>query len=126
MVFITDYLQIFFAAASTCTKNRFFFLPNWWEYLGTTTDKLGQCKVKFNFPSDILLVGLAVLDALLRIAGFVAVIAIMVAGAQHLFSGGNPEKAASARKRALNGIIGLAIALLAASVVSYIGRRLAP
>jgi hypothetical protein len=111
----------FFGAA--CAKPFFFFIPPWWAYLETTDTPLG-CKINFDPPGDLWLVGLAVLDMLLRLAGFLAVISIIIAGVSHIFSGGNPEKAASARKRLYNSLIGLAIALIATAFVTFIGRRL--
>ncbi|MBX4197653.1 pilin [Candidatus Saccharibacteria bacterium] len=116
----------FFAAACTPAKTRFLFLPPWWEYLkGGTTDALGQCAPNFTFPGDIWSVGLAILDMLLRIAGFVAVISIIVAGFQHQFTMGDPQKAAAARRRIYNSLIGLAIALVATALVTFIGNQLA-
>lgn len=109
--------------AAPCAKPFFFFLPPWWNYLQTTDTKLG-CNIAFTPPGDIWLVGLAILDMLLRLAGFVAVISIIIAGVSHIFSGGNPEKAASARKRLYNSLIGLAIALIATALVTFIGRSL--
>ncbi|MEX2006679.1 MAG: pilin [Candidatus Saccharimonadales bacterium] len=111
-------------AAACDTKAFLGFLPHWWEYLKTEETKLG-CQINFTPPGDLWLVGLAILDMLLRLAGLAAVISIMVAGAQYIFAGGNPEKAASARKRIYNSLIGLAIALIATVVVVYIGRRFA-
>ncbi|MEX1995221.1 MAG: hypothetical protein WD887_00385 [Candidatus Saccharimonadales bacterium] len=109
--------------AAPCAKPFFFFIPSWWEYLPTIDTPLG-CKITFNPPGDIWLVGLAVLDILLRLAGFIAVISIIIAGVSHIFSGGNPEKAASARKRLYNSLIGLAVALIATAFVTFLGRSL--
>ena len=109
--------------AAPCAKPFFFFIPPWWQYLTTTDTSLG-CKITFDPPGDIWLVGLAVLDMLLRLAGFIAVISIIIAGVSQLFSGGNPEKAASARKRLYNSLIGLAIALIATAFVTFLGRSL--
>lgn len=117
----------FFAAVGdncTISGSGFFFFPTWWEYLPTKIDSLSVCSPAFNPPGDIWLVGLAVLDMLLRVAGFVAVISIMVAGVSHIFSGGNPEKAAAARKRLYNSLIGLALVLIATGVVTFIGRTI--
>ncbi|HET6864209.1 MAG TPA: hypothetical protein VFH37_03370 [Candidatus Saccharimonadales bacterium] len=106
-------------------QKHFLFLPPWWEYIKSgSTDALGQCAPNFNFPTDIWLVGLAVLDMLLRLAGFVAVISIIIAGFQYQFTMGNPEKAAAARRRLYNSLIGLAIALIATAVVTFIGNEL--
>jgi hypothetical protein len=114
-----------FLAAAACNRDTVIFLPHWWEYLKTSQDALGQCAVEIHFPNDLLAVGLAVLDILLRVIGFVAVISIIIAGIQHLFTGGNPEKAASARKRLFASIVGLLIALLATAVVTFLGKQLA-
>jgi heme/copper-type cytochrome/quinol oxidase subunit 2 len=109
----------------------FFFLPPWWEYLSGKIDGIGQCSpTLYNTAGnvqigDIWLVGLAVLDMLLRIAGFVAVVSIIIAGFQYQFTSGNPEKAAAARKRISNSIIGLVIALVATAGVTFIGNQLA-
>jgi len=60
------------------------------------------------------------------LAGFVAVVAIIIAGVRYMGAGGNPEKAASARKGLYNGLLGLVIALTATAIVAFIGNSLAP
>jgi hypothetical protein len=123
LIFLAKLPYVF--AAGACAPHKFFFLPTWWEYLKLSTDSIGQCSPVFTFPNDLWLVGLAILDMLLRIAGFAAVVSIMIAGAQHLFTSGNPDKAAAARRRIYNSLIGLAIALIATGVVTFIGNQLA-
>ena len=115
-----------FIFAAPCPSKTFFFFPPWWEYLDRTTDALGQCAPAFAFPGDIWAVGLAIIDMLLRLAGFVAVVAIIIAGVRYMGAGGNPEKAASARKGLYNGLLGLVIALTATAIVAFIGNSLAP
>ncbi|HVO86167.1 MAG TPA: hypothetical protein VMT23_00345 [Candidatus Binatia bacterium] len=115
-------LNIF--AAAPCASHTFFFLPTWYEYLNTSTDSINHCTIAFQPPGDIWKIGLAVIDILLHIAGLVAVGSIMYAGAEYLFTQGNAEKGISARKRIVNSIIGLAIAVLAIAVVSFIGDSL--
>jgi hypothetical protein len=126
---------VFYAAVGdkcALPKSSFFFIPPWWEYLNGRIDPLSACSPTLsnaagNFQlNNIWLVGLAVLDMLLRLAGFVAVVSIMIAGAQYVFSGGSPEKAASARKRIYNSLYGLVIALIATAVVTFVGKQLAP
>lgn len=122
-------MPFFFAALpKACQTSSFFFIPHWWEYLPQsefTTDAVGGCTINFNFPNDVWLVGLAVLDMLLRVAGLAAVVSIIIAGFQHQFTMGNAEKAAAARRRLYNSLIGLAIALIATAVVTFIGNQLA-
>lgn len=112
--------------AGNCeADNLFFFLPPWYKYLAMANKLDANCDLKgFVFPGDIWLIALAVLDMLLRLAGFVAVISIIIAGVMYITAGGNPEKAASARKRVYNSLIGLAITLVATAFVDFIGERL--
>ena len=114
-------------AATSCVlpNHQFFFLPPWWEFLDIQIDPVtGVCGPAFDFPGDIWLVGLAVLDMLLRIGGFLAVISIIIAGVQYITSGGSIERGASARKRIINSIIGLAIVLVASAAVRFIGNQI--
>jgi len=114
------------ASSKPCPKKTFFFLPPWWEYLGSETDPLGKCAPAFNFPNDIWKVALAILDMLLRIAGFIAVLSIIFSGVMYITAQGNVEKATSARRRVYNSLIGLAIALVATAFVTFLGNTLAP
>ena len=121
---------LFFAATTnTCNKGSLFssILPHWWEFLNVQPDPttLGQCSVvNFKFPTDLLAVGLGVLDIALRLVGFIAVVVIIISGINHMFTEGSPEKAATARKWLFNGIIGVAIALFASIIVTFIGKQL--
>jgi hypothetical protein len=102
-------------------KNSFFGLPHWWQYLKGEYDQLGTCSPKFKFPDDIWALALAFLNILLFIAGIIAVISIIWAGFDYVTSMGNADKGVAARKRIINSIIGLAIVLIATSVVTFIG-----
>lgn len=128
MSFIYSFLNHpFIFASSHCDNNLFFFLPPWYKYLALANPpKLGAtCNVvNFVFPGDVWLIALAILDMLLRLAGFVAVVSIIIAGIGYMTSGGNPEKATSARRRIYNSLIGLGIALFATAVVAFLANRL--
>jgi hypothetical protein len=123
-------LSPLFAAAATtrghaCNlqTNFFFFVPSWWEYLKIGKfDALGVCQPTVNLPNDLLAIGMAVLDMMLRLASFVAVIAIIIAGVTYMFSMGNAEKAAGARRRLYNALIGLGIAITATAAVTFISN----
>ncbi|HEX5447726.1 MAG TPA: hypothetical protein VFW90_00800 [Candidatus Saccharimonadales bacterium] len=135
MIYAISKLSVVFFLGDTLTpctpaNTHFFFLPTWWKYLNTYYDPLGQCSPAFTDANGtfhliyILFVGLAVIDMLLRLAGFVAVVSIIASGAQYIFANGNPEKAAGARRRLYNSLIGLGIALVATAVVSFIGKQI--
>lgn len=124
---------LFGATNDPCTlpnHSFFFFIPSWWEFLQPRVDELGHCAVTLNDASgkfqlgSIWGIGLAVLDMLLRIGGFAAVISIIIAGIQYITSSGSPDNATNARKRLTNSLIGLAIVLIASGVVAFIGNSL--
>lgn len=116
-------LSFFSVAAVTCTKPFFFFFPPWWEYLKTKPDELGQCAPVFTPPGDFWLVGLAVLDILLRVTSFIALLSLLIAGIEYIVAVGNPQSITNARKRAVNSLVGIAIAFSATLVVSFVGRQ---
>jgi hypothetical protein len=112
-----------FAATYQCAS-KFFFLPPWWEYINPGKISADCNNIIFSFPGDLLAVGLAIVDMLLRIAGLVAIVSIIIAGVSYITSGGMVEKAASARKRIYNSLIGLAIVAIASGFVAFIGNTL--
>lgn len=127
LTFLLAKLDLLFFAApgDPCTLHHktFFFFPSWWKYLKGQKDPIGICAPHVNFPGDFWLIGLAVLDMLLRLAGFVAVLSIILAGAQLVTAEGNPEKATNARNRLINSLIGLAIAVSAIAFVAFVGAH---
>lgn len=108
-------------------QDLFLFLPPWYKYL-LSAGKMdaGTCSINpyFHFPGDIWLVGLAVLDMLLRLAGFLAVISIIFGGVSYMTAAGSADKVTSARKRIVNSMVGLFIALTATGLVAFIGSRI--
>jgi len=133
-------------AKSECEKTAFLGLAPWYQYLTVVKVKSQNgaqgftCKVCFSVfaesngdpdctgananKSGLLLVGLAIVDDLLRIAGLVAVGYIIYAAINFITSQGNPEDAAKARGTAINALIGLVIALVAIAFVSFAGAKL--
>src|SRR5690242_7290987 len=89
--------------------------------------KEGVCTVT-NFTvlgehSSFLLIALANVDDLLRIAGLLAVAFMIYSGIQFIMSNGEPAAAAKARTGAFNALIGLAIAMVSISFVAYLGNQ---
>lgn len=121
--------------ASRCSKP-FLGLKPWFAYLpadafadgsggGKTCDVtnfklLGDANTK----SHLLPVVLALADTLVRVAGLVAVGFVIAGGILLTTSQGEPEKVKRARETIINALIGLVIAIVATTVVSYIGGRL--
>ncbi|MFO0781967.1 MAG: pilin [Candidatus Saccharimonadales bacterium] len=130
--------------AGICKPGKFLGLTPWYGYLGdefsSTNPGVNQgdkCTLKcFNFlaqdkandcgvtHSDIPYVLLAVVDSLLRVAGIVAVIFVIVGAIKYITSSGNPEQTASAQSTILNALVGLAIALVAVGFISFLSSRI--
>jgi hypothetical protein len=121
-----------------CKENRGFFgLVPWYQYLGDNLT--ADCDVKcFNVldqgerpdepcgdgTSDIPEVLLAIIDDLLRLAALITIGYVMYGAFQYVASQGDPENTARAQKTIISAIIGLALAMTAVAIVSFIGKRL--
>jgi hypothetical protein len=111
-------------------KNEFLGLPAWYEFLGAQKDTTtGQCEVQFSGGAtnpqvnDFWLIGLAVLDIALRIAGLIVGGMIMYGGFRYITTQGDPQAAKAARITIINALIGLAITLVAVGVVQFVGAQ---
>lgn len=124
---------IFFA--QDCTSGSFFGLRPWYYYLpnsGAENRFDANCDIKNfvllpsgqNGSSDVPLVLLAIIDDLLRIAALVAVGFVIVGAVQMITSQGSPDEASKARSTIINALLGLAIAIIAAAFVSFLGNAL--
>ncbi|MGH7237631.1 MAG: pilin, partial [Candidatus Saccharimonadales bacterium] len=68
----------------------------------------------------IWLIVLAVLEDLLRVAGFVAVVMVIVGGIRYTVSSGDPQATSAAKGTLINALIGLTIAIVASATVAFI------
>jgi hypothetical protein len=121
-----------FAAPPAGCSNGFFGLPPWYKYLPMEIDKTGACVIGQNFQllgngsnSGLLLIGLAIIEILLRIAGLVAFAFVVYGGALYITSQGEPQAVSKAKSTIINALIGLVIALIATGLVVFVGRTLA-
>ncbi len=116
--------------ATQCSKE-FLGLKPWFAYLPNSAFQSGTCNIQ-NFsllgdgstPSQILPIFLVVADDLVRIAGLVAVAFVITGGIQLVTSQAEPDKTKRARETIISALVGVAVAIVAASVVAYIGSRL--
>lgn len=117
---------IIVAALNGCDPNKTFFgLPVWYKYLKVAAVNGQACDFKgFNFPNDLALVGLALIDDLLRIAGLVAIAFVIVGGIRYVISQGSPDQTKKAQETIINALIGLLIAIAATALVSFIGNSI--
>lgn len=130
-------------AGATCGNKGggFFGLEPWYQYLPDNyfqTINGSSCDLKcFNLlpmsgtvndcgraQSDLPLVLLAIIDDLLRVAGMVAVIFVLYGAVKYTTSQGSPDATSEAQSTVINALLGMAIAMIAVLVVSYIGNAL--
>lgn len=83
-----------------------------------------QCTPVIGGLNDIWLIVAAVIEILLRLSALLAIGFVLYGGIALITSNGDPDKAAKARKTILNAVIGLVIAVVATTVVSYLAGRL--
>lgn len=118
---LVPFFQVF-AAASAC-KNTFLGLLPWNYYLTMDSSCSATNFHLLGANSSLLLIGLAIIDDLLRIAGLLAVIFVIYAGVKFIMSQGSPDEAAKARSTAINALVGLAITMVAIAFVSFLGNQ---
>ena len=115
-------------ASGEYPKNKDFLgLKPWYAYLTPKPD----CTPNINLSGDspdrfnvLWLIVLALFEDLLRIAGLVAVGFVIWGGIRYVTSQGEPENTRAAYGTIFNAIIGLGIAIIAASAVSFVAARL--
>lgn len=115
-------LQALLTMAVDKCHTDFFLLPTWYKYL--SLDPSSCAVVNLELPGDLILILLAVIDIAMRIVGLVAVGYVIYGGIQYQTSQGEPARVKNALGTIINAFIGLAIALLSASFVAFIGNRL--
>lgn len=126
---LTFLLTRFATQGKDCGYTSFFGLKPWYYYLNVN----GDCSISsFNVlgnngsssgTSDFTLIALALVDDLLRIAGFVAIGFIIYGGIQYVVSQGSPDQTGKAQSTIINALIGLVISVVAVAFVSFIGNR---
>ena len=113
---------IFAAAAQPGCKSSFFGLPYWYTYLNVTAPP--GCTPQIQGLNDIWLIVAAIIEIALRIAAIVAVVFIIYGGFGYVTSQGDPEGTAKAKSTLVNALIGLAVAVMAAVIVSFIAKSI--
>jgi lysylphosphatidylglycerol synthetase-like protein (DUF2156 family) len=120
-----SFLHIF-AANVPCqpSGNSFLAFPTWYEYLKGTSVSIYNgpltCSPQIQSLTDIWLIVAAVIEILLRVASIAAVAFIIYGGVQYMTSQGEPGKLTQARDTIVNALVGLAITIFAAVIVSFI------
>lgn len=117
----------YFSAATTTCYHSFFGLVPWYQYLPISSAP--ACSITLDLSQTnqwdkLWLIGFAVFEDLLRVAGMLAVAFIIYGGIRYITSQGEPETTKSARGTIINALIGLGIAIIAAATVQFIANNL--
>jgi hypothetical protein len=72
---------------------------------------------------EVWLVGLAIFEDLLRVAGLAAVAFVIYGGFRYTTSQGSPEQTGAALATIIHALVGLAIAVIAATSIAFIASQ---
>jgi len=122
------FTSLFGHFAVSCAPKTFFGLAPWYQYLQMADDGTGHCTPQ-NFQvlgthSSFLLIGMAIIDDLIRVAALVAFFFIITGGFTYMTSQGAPDATSRAKSTIVNALVGLVIAILATVIVNFIGNSL--
>lgn len=113
-------------ASGPCGSDNFLgvFKP-WDANLDHRLGDNGSCHVVIESNSDglpkfVWTVVLTILYDISVAAGIIAVVMIIINGFQYMTSGGSADKISNAKKGLMQSIIGLAITILAATIINFI------
>lgn len=106
-----------------CPGGYFLGFPKWHAYL----DGIGHpCSPQILNLNDVWLIVAAIIEILLRIAAILAVVFVIYAGFSYVTSQGDPEATGRAKGTLVNALVGLAIAVTAVAIVSFIAKSIHP
>lgn len=120
-----------------CHKSDGFLgFPTWYEYLEVGPYNGDPCAItgpsdinpdgtkSFSFEKAIPRILLAIVDILLRVAGMVAVGYVIFGGFKYMTSQGDPDALKKAQGTVVGALIGLAIAIVSVTIVTFVGSKL--
>ncbi len=111
---------MFLLAADICSKSD--FLPDLYKNLHSAAP---QCEVQIDSFGSITTLILNIIGIALFLAGFLAVVFIVIGGIQYTTSGGDEKKVAKAKSTIINAIIGVVLASMAYTIVTFITTKIA-
>ena len=100
-------------------------IPPWYKYLEDDTATggvTGRCVPKVDSVDDSIPIVLAVIEIMLRVATYIAIIMFIYGAIRMIISQGSPDEVKKSRDTVVNSVVGLVIALIATAVVNFVGR----
>lgn len=86
----------------------------------TNATDMSQCAGGSDNKTDLMGTLTVVINVILAVVGFVAVIMIIMGGISFITSQGDSSKVTKARNTILYGVVGLVVALLAFAIVNFV------
>jgi hypothetical protein len=119
---IPTIIKIFANTGDACrlTGGNFFHFPHWYDYLDGAVDSRGACSPDVSALADVWLIVAAVIQILLWVAAFAAIGMLIYGGFQYTTSQGEPEATGKAKTTIVNALIGLAVAISAGAIITFI------
>lgn len=127
VVFFTGVTNPQPALAAQCSGGSLMGFPSWYTYLEceTINGKQTPMMEADRLLPNLLLIGMAIVELLLRISGILAIAYVTWGGIKYITSQGSPEGTKAARETITQALIGLVIILLATSLVATVARIVA-
>jgi len=118
-------IHTFAALGSSCnpTGSRILGFPHWYEYMDGMRAAGGKCTPSLIHLNDLWLIAAAAIEILVRLAGIIAVVMIIFGAFTYVTSQGEPEPTAKARGTIINALIGLVVAISAASLIAFVAKN---
>jgi hypothetical protein len=120
--------------AADCRKGAVLGLEHWYKYLEVGEQNGDACAIKgpvaandaeqLDWPKIVPRVLLAVVEAMLRIAGIVAVAFTIYGGFMYIISQGEPDATKKAKGTIIGASIGVIIAIFATFIAGFVGSIL--
>jgi hypothetical protein len=122
----THLFNVFASVGDSCriAHDNFLSFPTWYEYLDGKLDANNACVPSMTSLSDVWLIVAAIIEILIHIAALAAVAMVIYSGFRYTTSQGDPEQTARAKGTLVNALVGLAIAVMAASIITFIARSI--
>lgn len=100
--------------------DRLFGFPSWHQYI-CEGDGIRDIDFEEN-PGEIWLIGVAILEILIRAAGVITFFFLVYSGLRFVTSQGDSQGVADARRGLIGSLIGLGIAIIAVGTINYLGN----
>lgn len=108
--------------AAACSSPGFFALPTWYKYLEKVESADG-CQPTLKSIWDFWLVAAAVIEMLIRIAAFAAIVFVVWGGIKYIMSKGDPNNTKVAQQTIINALVGLVISVAATAIITFVAGR---